>query len=107
MNDIIYEALKGTGLSAYYLKRPKGKNNCIVYRYKEYSGNKADSKEESIKYDCYFNLFSTENLTEDIEKVKTALDISGFTKIVINSPEQFEGDEYYQTTMNYIKTITF
>ena len=104
MKNQIENALQETGLDFYYLKRVKTVFPCIVYQYNELPNYHGDNLEESTRYDIFFNLIIKDNLTETVEKVKQILQKHGFMKVVINAPVCFEDLDYYQITMQYIKS---
>lgn len=105
MNEIIEETLKITGIQCFYVERPPDVFPCIVYSYNEYTNTSSDCIEESFKYDIYLNLYIKEDINLNLKNIKSALSINGFIKQVINSPIQFEGKDYYQVALNYIKTM--
>ena len=39
MSKYIAEILRGMGIPSYYLKRPQGIEECIVYSFNEYKGH--------------------------------------------------------------------
>ena len=99
MKFLIENALKETGLDYFYLKRAREKFPCIVYQYHEYPNALGDNTEESTRYVIKKDLTATTNL------VKQILKKHGFGKIVINAPIMFDETDYYQITMQYVKTI--
>ncbi len=105
MSKYIAEILRGMGIPSYYLKRPQGIEECIVYSFNEYKGHMSDNAEETIKYDCYFNIMISSNISSTINKMKSILESNGFRKIVINSPIIIDGIDLYQITMNFQKYI--
>lgn len=104
MKNLIDKALEETGLDFFYLKRPRSVFPCIVYSYNELQNANGDNTEESSRYDIYFNLIAKTDLTETTKKVKEVLRKHGFIKVVINAPIIFEDLDYYQITMQYVKT---
>ncbi|MEN8079189.1 hypothetical protein ABFP60_19690 [Clostridioides difficile] len=103
MSNYITEILRGMGIPSYYLKRPQDIEECIIYSFNEYKGHMADNTEETIKYDCYFNIIIKSNISNTINKMKSILESNGFRKVVINSPMITEGVDFYQITMNFQK----
>lgn len=103
MSEVIENALSEIGIPCYNIKRPSGVIPVIVYNYAEYQSGIGDNTEETTKYDVYINVFSSENINANNMKVKNALKNANFIKKVVNNPIQFEGDDFYQTTMNFIK----
>lgn len=103
MNKIIQNALSKQDIPFYYVERPVGEFPSVVFYYNEYVKDRADNKVESLKYDCYFNLYIKSDLSKNTKKIVKALEDSGFIKIVVNSPVKFDDLDYYQITMNFIK----
>ena len=104
MKVLIENALKETGLDYFYLKRAREKFPCIVYQYHEYPNALGDNTEESTSYERYFNLIIKKDLTTTTNLVKQILKKHGFGKVVINAPIMFEDTDYYQITMQYVKS---
>lgn len=105
MNELIEKVLEPIGITVNYLERVGDEFPQIVYNFKEYPNANGDNKEETNKYDIYFNLYIEDGITHTVRKIKDALKKANFIKAVINSPIKFEGVNYYQLTMNYKKTI--
>ena len=49
MSKYIAEILRGMGIPSYYLKRPQGIEECIVYSFNEYKGHMSDNA-EAVSY---------------------------------------------------------
>lgn len=105
MNELIERTLEPLGIEINYLERIGNKYPQIVYNFTEYKNASGDNKEETTKYDIYFNIYIEDKLLETVKKVKDALAEAKFIKIVVNSPIKFEKVSYYQITMNYKKTM--
>ncbi len=103
MKSLIDKALEETGLDFFYLKRPRSIFPCIVYSYNELPNASGDNIDESSRYDIFLNLIIKSNLTETTEKIKELMRKHKFIKIAINPPVMFEGLDYYQITMQYVK----
>lgn len=103
LNKIIQNALSKQDIPYYYVERPVGKFPSVVFYYNEYVKDRADNKIESLKYDCYFNLYAKSNLSANTNKIIKALEDAGFIKVVVNSPVKFDELDYYQITMNFVK----
>lgn len=101
MQQLILETLAKQEIPYYYLKRPQGIYPCVVFHYNELPLNRGDNQEELALYDCYFNIICKGGITENIKKVKAVLEAALFQKVVINAPIMFDGDDFYQITMNY------
>ena len=104
MKKLIEDALKETGIPYYYVRRPKNVFPCLVYQYNELPNGLGDNTEECTRYDVYINLIIKSNLTETTEKVKEAMKKHKFLKVIINAPVIFEDVDYYQITMQYVKS---
>lgn len=104
MKSLIDKALEETGLDFFYLKRPRSVFPCIVYSYNELPNASGDNTDESSRYDIFLNLIIKSNLTETTEKIKEVMRKHKFMKVVINTPVIFEDVDYYQITMQYLKT---
>lgn len=105
MNELIEKVLEPIGITVNYLERVEGVFPQIVYNFKEYPNANGDNKEETNKYDIYFNLYIEDEITHIVKKIKDVLKEAKFIKIVINSPIKFERVNYYQVTMNYKKIM--
>lgn len=111
INTIIQNALNTIEIENYWLERPSGEVNCIIYNYNEYKGYNSDGLEEGIKYDCYFNyICSLDNiisLRANIKNIKKELELNGFRKVDILSPVglELDGIKCYQVIFNYKKII--
>lgn len=103
LNKIIQRALSKQDIPYYYVERPVGEFPSVVFYYNEYVRDRADNKTESLKYDCYFNLYTKGNLSANTNKIVNALESAGFIKVVVNSPVKFDELDYYQITMNFVK----
>lgn len=103
MHEFIIETLAKQDLPYYFIKRPHGKYPCVVFNYNESTLAKGDNAEELTLYDCYFNIICKGNVTENTKKVKKVLEDAFFQKVIINAPVMFDGDDFYQITMNYIR----
>ena len=101
MHQFIRDTLAKQDLLAYFIKRPHGVYPCVVFNYNESTLAKGDNKEELTLYDCYFNIICKSDVTENVKKVKQVLEDAMFQKVVINGPVMFDGDDFYQITMNY------
>ena len=104
MKKQIEDALRETGLDFFYIKRHRSVFPCIVYSYNELPNASGDNTEESTRYDIFINLIIKNNLTETTEKVKEVMKKHKFMKVIINAPVMFEDVDYYQITMQYLKT---
>ena len=105
VKDILDAVLEPTGIPFYYFERPTDVFPCIVITYQEYTAYSADNIEESTKYDIYLNLICKDNLRTHIKTVKDAMR-NDFAKVIINNPIKLDGTDYFQITMNYLKTIS-
>ena len=103
MHEFIRETLDKQDLPYYFIKRPHGEYPCVVFNYNESTLAKGDNREELTHYDCYFNIICKGNITENINKVKQVLEDAMFQKVVINSPVMFDGDDFYQIVLNYVR----
>lgn len=103
MRKELKDILNETGIVSSALKRPEDTFPCIVYTINDYAGAFADCVEESSEYDIYLNLYIKENVFDTVEMIKKTMNKNGFVKVLINSPVQFEGTDYYQVTFNYTK----
>ncbi len=101
MHQFIRDTLAQQNIPAYYIKRPHDVYPCVVFNYNELPLAKGDNREELNLYDCYFNIICKGDITENIKKIKKVLEASLFQKVVINAPIMFDGDDFYQITMNY------
>ena len=104
MKKLIEVALRDTGLDYFYIKRARNVFPCIVYTYNELPHALGDNTEESTRYDIYFNLIIKKDLTDTTKLVKDILKNHGFMKVIINAPIMFEDTDYYQITMQYVKS---
>lgn len=103
VHQFIRDTLANQDIPAFYFKRQHGVYPCIVFNYNEQPLSRGDNKEELNLYDCYFNIICKGNITENVNKVKQVLDDAFFQKVVINAPVIFDGDDFYQITMNYVR----
>ena len=103
MHEFIRETLAKQDIPAYYTKRPHDVYPCVVFNYNESTLCKGDNAEELTHYDCYFNVICKNSTTENVKKVKKVLEDALFQKVVINAPVMFDGDDFYQITMNYVR----
>lgn len=106
MNKLLEQILPETGIEFYYLERPVDVFPCIVYSYNEYMNTLGDYKEESTRYDIYFNLYVKEDVINTVEKIKEVMDDHYFKKNAINAPIKFDNTDYYQVTFSYSKTLS-
>ncbi len=104
MNKIIQNALSKQDIKYYWIERQPNVFPCVVYAFNEYVQDNSDNRQETLRYDCYFNLYTKDKLMANTEKIKKALLEAGFTQVVINNPIKFDDLDYYQITMNFMKT---
>ncbi len=103
MHQLILDTLAKQDIPYYYLKRPQGIYPCVVFHYNEFPCARGDNREELTLYDCYFNVICQGEVTTTVQKIKKVLEGALFQKVVINEPVMFDGDNFYQITMNYKK----
>lgn len=102
VSDLINAALKDTKIPYYYFERPTNVFPCIVVQYNEYFGYGGDNKEEAAKYDIYLNLVTKDDIIKNTQKIKEVMESHGFSKVSINTPEKFDGTDYFQIVFNYL-----
>lgn len=103
MHQFIRDTLVKQDIPVYFSKRPHGVYPCVVFHYNEFPLARGDNQEELALYDCYFNIFCKGNITENTKKIKAVLEAALFQKVVVNPPKMFDGDDFYQITMNYTR----
>lgn len=103
MHELIMTTLAQQEIPYFFVKRQSGVFPCVVFQYNEQPLSLSDNAEELTLYDCYFNICCKGNITDNINKVREVLEQAGFQKVVINAPQMFDGDDFYQITMNYTR----
>lgn len=105
MNQLIRDTLARQDIPFFYVKRPHDVYPCVVFNYNENPLGRGDDKEEINLYDCYFNIICKGDLTENTNKIKNVLEQAMFQKVIINAPIMFDGDDFFQITMNYVRHL--
>ena len=68
LNKIIQNALSKQDIPYYYVRTTCGVPS-VVFITNEYVKRSSDNKIESLKYDCYFNLYAKSNLSANTNKI--------------------------------------
>lgn len=102
MNEFIKKLENLTNLQFYFVERPQGVNDCVVYNYKK-SSIVSDGNKESSRYQMYFVIHSLDNVDGRIIKLEDSLFALDCIKITVNSTVKFNNT--FQTSVTATKII--
>ncbi len=100
IGEKIKETFRDFNIPCYYIKRPQGSNNCIVYTYTESPSLIGDCKELGTKYTILFNLYCKSSVEINKSNLKRLLQDNGFIKKNIFGTI-LEDNEMYNTAFQY------
>lgn len=100
IGDKIKELSSDLNIPIYYIKRPQGATNCIIYTYIETPALTGDMLELGTRYTILFNVYCKSDIEKTKKKVKQVLEQHGFKKKIILGTILEEND-IYNTAMQY------
>lgn len=100
IGDKIKELSSDLNIPIYYIKRPQGATNCIIYTYTEVPGLIGDMLELGTRYTILFNVYCKSDIEKTKKQVKKVLEQYGFKKKIILGTI-LEDNGIYNTAMQY------
>lgn len=100
IGDKIKELSSDLNIPIYYIKRPQGNNDCIIYTYTEVPKLIGDMIELGTKYTILFNVYCKSDIEKTKKQVKKVLEQHGFKKKIILGTIVEEND-IYNTAFQY------
>ena len=100
IGDKIKELSSDLNIPIYYIKRPQGATNCIIYTYTEVPSLIGDMLELGTRYTILFNIYCKSDIEKTKKQVKKVLEQCGFKKKIILGTIVEEND-IYNTAMQY------
>ncbi|CAG9702597.1 conserved hypothetical protein [Clostridium neonatale] len=100
IGDKIRELSSDLNIPIYYIKRPQGATNCIIYTYTEIPTLTGDMLELGTRYTILFNVYCKSDIEKTRKNVKQVLEQHGFKKKIILGTILEEND-IYNTAMQY------
>lgn len=100
IGDKIKELSSDLNIPIYYIKRPQGNNDCIIYTYTEVPKLIGDMIELGTKYTILFNIYCKSDIEKTKKQVKQVLEQHGFKKKLILGTI-LEDNGVYNTAFQY------
>lgn len=100
IGDKIKELSNDLDIPIYYIKRPQGNNDCIIYTYTEVPKLIGDMIELGTRYTILFNVYCKSDIEKTKKKVKQVLEQHGFKKKLILGTV-LEDNNIYNTAFQY------
>ena len=100
IGDKIRELSSDLNIPIYYIKRPQGATNCIIYTYTEIPTLTGDMLELGTRYTILFNVYCKSDIEKTRKNVNQVLEQHGFKKKIILGTILEEND-IYNTAMQY------
>lgn len=104
IGDKIKELSSDLNIPIYYIKRPQGATNCIIYTYTEVPSLIGDMLELGTRYTILFNVYSKADIEKTKKQVKQVLEQHGFKKKLILGTI-LEDNGIYNTAFQYTITL--